>query len=114
MGDDRTGTSIDGEWVRINGDKWNQIRRILVFAFIYKGAPNWGATDALVTMKIPGQPPVEVKVCEEGGKNKACAIALLENSNGSVRMSREVQFFNGHRDMDEAYSWGMRWTAGRK
>ncbi len=114
MGDEKTGTSIDGEWIRINGNKWDQIRRILVFAFIYKGAPNWEATDAVVTLKIPGQPPVEVKVSEEGGTKKTCAIALLENANGSARMSREVRFFDGHRDMDEAYSWGLRWTAGRK
>jgi tellurite resistance protein TerA len=114
MGDDRTGTSIDGEWLRINGVEWNQIRRILVFAFIYDGVPNWKATDAVVTLSIPGQPPVEVRVSEEGGSKEHCAIALLENHNGSVRMSREVRFFHGHEEMDRGYSWGLRWRSGRK
>ena len=35
MGDDRTGSVADGEWLRINGQQWNKIERILIFAFIY-------------------------------------------------------------------------------
>jgi len=41
-----------------------------------------------------------------------CAVALLENMNGAVSVRREVRFFKGHEDVDKAYHWGMRWTAG--
>jgi tellurite resistance protein TerA len=114
MGDDRTGASQDGEWLRINGHQWSQIRRVLVFALIYEGAPNWQATDGVVTLHVPGQPPIEVRVSEEGGKLPACAIALLENDQGRARVSRQVRFFSSQKPMDEAYRWGLRWTAGRK
>jgi tellurite resistance protein TerA len=114
MGDDRTGSVSDGEWLRINGKEWRQIRRVLVYAFIYEGAPNWQATDGVITLYIPCEAPIEVRLSEEGGSKGMCAIALLENVGGSVRVNRKVEFFKGHSDMDKAFGWGMRWAAGSK
>ncbi|OXJ11817.1 TerD family protein [Burkholderia sp. AU6039] len=114
MGDDRTGSVADGEWLRINGQQWNKIERILIFAFIYDGAPNWKATDGVVTIFVPGQSEIEVRMNEEGGRHGMCAIALLENVNGAVKVSRRVDFHPGHEEMDRAYGWGMRWKAGSK
>ncbi|WP_339407584.1 TerD family protein [Pseudomonas helleri] len=114
MGDDRTGAVSDGEWLRINGKEWRKMRRVLVYAFIYEGAPNWQATDGVITLYIPGEPPIEVRLSEEGGTKGMCAIALLENVGGSVKVNRKVEFFKGHSDMDKAYNWGMRWSAGSK
>lgn len=113
-GDDRTGAVSDGEWLHINGKHWADIRRILVFAFIYDGAPNWRATDGVVTIHIPKQPSIEVRLNEEGGRLGMCAIAVLENVGGSVKVSRRVDFHTGHSAMDKAYDWGMRWSAGSK
>ncbi|WP_445769180.1 TerD family protein [Rheinheimera sp.] len=114
MADDRTGSSVDGEWLRINGSHWREVKRILVFAFIYDGAPNWHSTDGVITIYVPDQGPVEVRLSEEGGQMGMCAIALLENINGTVRVNREVRFFSGHEKMDRAFGWGMRWRAGSK
>lgn len=114
MGDDRTGAVSDGEWLHINGKHWGDIRRVLVFAFIYEGAPNWRETDGVVTIYVPGQPPIEVRLNEEGGRLGMCAIALLENVAGGVKVSRRVDFHKGHSVMDKAYGWGMRWSAGSK
>ncbi|WP_095163193.1 TerD family protein [Pseudomonas sp. Irchel 3F5] len=114
MGDDRTGSVAGGEWLHINGRKWSDIRRILIFAFIYDGAPNWRATDGVVTIFVPGQPEIEVRLNEEGGSLGMCAIAMLENDNGAVKVSRRVDFHSRHREMDKAYHWGMQWTAGSK
>ncbi|WP_277964281.1 TerD family protein [Pseudomonas sp. RIT-To-2] len=114
MGDDRTGSVAGGEWLHINGKKWSEIRRILVYAFIYDGAPNWKETDGVVTIHVPGQPEIEVRLNEEGGRLGMCAIALLENDNGAVKVTRRVDFHKGHEPMDKAYGWGMRWSAGSK
>jgi tellurite resistance protein TerA len=114
MGDDRTGSVEGGEWLHINGKKWSEMRRILIFAFIYEGAPNWRETGGVVTVQIPGQPDIEVRLNEEGGRYGMCAIAMLENDGGAVKVSRKVDFHTGHRDMDKAYGWGMRWSAGSK
>ncbi|MFD2641339.1 TerD family protein [Pseudomonas japonica] len=114
MGDDRTGSAVGGEWLHINGQQWSRIKRILIFAYIYDGAPNWKATDGVVTIHVPGQTDIEVRMNEEGGRHGMCAIALLENVGGAARVSRQVDFHNGHQDLDRAYGWGMRWRAGSK
>ncbi|VVO16749.1 TerD family protein [Pseudomonas fluorescens] len=114
MGDDRTGSVAGGEWLHINGTKWSEVRRILIYAFIYEGAPNWKETDGVVTIYIPGQPDIEVRLNEEGGRDGMCAIAMLENVNGAVKVSRRVDFHRGHSAVDKAYSWGMSWKSGSK
>jgi len=114
MGDDRTGSVTDGEWLHINGQQWHHLKRVLVYAFIYEGVPDWKTTDGVVTVHAPGQPPIEVRMNEEGGNHGMCAIALFENIGGTVKVSRLVKFYKGHEDMDRAHSWGLRWTAGSK
>ncbi len=113
-GDDRTGSVAGGEWMRINGGHWNDIRRILVFAFIYEGIPNWAQTDGVVTLYVPEQPPIEIPMSEGSNRLGMCAVALLENIGGSVQVSRENRYFSGHRDMDRAYNWGLAYQAGSK
>lgn len=114
LGDDRTGAVSDGEWLEINGDRWSDIKRVLVYAFIYEGAPNWQETDGVVRILIPGQPEVEVRMNEFGDTRGMCAVATLENHGNQVRVCREVTFYNGHKEMDNNYSWGFRWKAGSK
>ena len=113
-GDDRTGDVSEGEWIHVNGRRFDEIRRILFFAFIYDGAPNWRSTDGVVTVSMPGQPPVEVRLDEGNDLYTMCAVALVENVQGEMRISREVRYFKGHRDMDRAYGWGLNWVAGSK
>jgi tellurite resistance protein TerA len=114
QGDDRTGAVSEGEWLHINGGKWDEIEAILVFAFIYEGAPNWDSTDGVVTMTLPDQPPIETKLTD-GHKNKGmCAIANLKNKNGTIEVERVNQYFGGHEDMDRAHGWGFRWKSGSK
>ncbi|KZK79079.1 General stress protein 16U [Pseudovibrio sp. W64] len=113
-GDDRTGAATDGEWLEINGEQWNKLRRVLVYAFIYEGAPDWRETDGAIRILVPDQPEIEVRMNEHGSRDGMCAVALLENVGGQVQVNREVQFFKGHRQMDDAYGWGMRWVSGRK
>ncbi|MCQ4319028.1 TerD family protein [Stutzerimonas stutzeri] len=114
MGDDRTGSVSDGEWLHINGDRWSEIKRIAVFAFIYQGAPNWAATDGVVTLFAPNQAPIEVRVSEEGGQLGCCCIALLENVDGDVKVTRRVDFHGDQEKLDKAYQWGMSWRVGSK
>jgi tellurite resistance protein TerA len=112
--DDRSGASTDGEWIRVNGRYFSNIKRLLVFAFIYEGAPNWAQTDGVVTLAVPGEAPVEVRMTEGSGNSRMCAVALVENVNGAMRISREVQYFRGHDYMDKAFGWGLSWSAGSK
>lgn len=114
-GDDRSGTNVDGEDLIINLAHADQIRRVLVFACIYEGAPNFDAAQGVVTLSPASGPSIEVRLDEQGGKARMCAIAMLEGGSGGLSVRREVRYFDGgQRLIDEAYGWGMQWARGRK
>ena len=111
-GDDRTGGG--GENMAINLDHLADLRRVLVFAFIYDGVPAWDQADGVVTLYPQGAAPIEVKLDESSG-SRMCAIALLENRGGALSVQREVRYIEGAQDaLDRAYGWGMDWARGRK
>ncbi len=111
-GDDRRGGG--GENMTINLDRLSEIRRILVFAFIYEGVPAWDKADGVVTIYPQGAAPIEVRLDESSG-SRMCALALLENRGGQLHVNREVRYINGAQDvLDRTYGWGMDWTPGRK
>ncbi len=112
--DDRTGTRAEGENLRINGQHWDQIKRVLIYAFIYEGAPNWAEADAAITLRIPEQPEIEVRLDSHRPDRPMCAIALLENDRGAIKVTKLVEYYRGHLDMDRAYSWGLQWVPGSK
>ncbi len=113
MGDDRTGAVSQGEFIRVNGQRLDKIRRILFYAFIYEGAARWDQAGGMVKIKQAGTPDIEIQLDDHSNKGM-CALALFENKGSSLRVSKEVQFFQGHEEMDKAYHWGLRWTAGSK
>lgn len=114
QGDDRTGSQSDGEWMHINGQKFDKIEEILIFTFIYEGVPNWNATDAIVTIHIPGQAEIQTSLTEGSSTLPMCAIAKISNHGGDVRIERINRYFRGHKEMDEAFGWGFNWVAGSK
>ncbi|WP_312272786.1 TerD family protein [Pseudescherichia sp.] len=114
QGDDRTGEVSDGEWLHINGREWKHIREVLIYAFIYEGVPSWDKTDGVVTIHIPDQPPIETRLTEGENRRTLCAIARLVNENGAIKVERINQYFKGQNDMDQAFGWGFRWSAGSK
>lgn len=114
-GDDRTGAVEGGENLRINGGKIDQIRRVLVYTFIYEGAADWQTANGVVTLRYPGNEDLIVRMDEYNNSRKMCAIALLENDGGGgFTVEKQVRFFQGHSQMDQAFGWGLRWVPGRK
>lgn len=114
-GDDRSGTNSGGENLFINLAHTDKIVRILVFALIYEGVPNWAAADALVTLYPADGPEVEVRLDEAENGARICAIAQLENSGGQLAVRREIKYVAGSQSaLDKAYGWGMNWTGARK
>lgn len=114
MGDDRTGDSASGEFLHINGDQWSVFKRVLIFAFIYEGAPNWAQANGYVTIKMPGQPELEARMDSHEANKGMCAIALLENDGGAIKATKIVEYFPGHSEMDQRFGFGFQWKAGSK
>lgn len=112
--DDRSGQSVGGETLRINGRYWQEFRRILIYTFIYEGVPNWSHVDAVITIKSKDQPDIEVRLDSYRNDQFLCAIAMLENINNQVRVTKLIDYFSGHQQMDNAYGWGLNYVAGSK
>ncbi|CAO5172309.1 tellurite resistance protein TerA [Frankia sp. AiPs1] len=112
--DDRTGAAVGGENLYINLNQIAQIRRVLVFAFIYEGVASFDQADAVVTLTPAQGAPIEVRLDEQAGGARMCAIALLTNTGNDFSVSREIRYVSGHRELDQAYGWGLNWSAGRK
>jgi tellurite resistance protein TerA len=114
-GDDRSGSVAGGENLFIDLTQAASIRRILVFALIYEGAANWAAASGVATLFPASGPSVTINLDDPRDGARICAIAQLIGEAGGLTVKREVNYINGgQRALDEAYGWGMRWTAGRK
>ncbi|MEU7139712.1 Tellurium resistance [Nocardia sp. NPDC046473] len=114
-GDDRTGTATGGENMHINLARPELFRRVLIFAFIYEGVPNWGAADGVVTLFPTAGPQIKVRLDSPVDGARSCAIALLQNQGSGITVHREVHYINGaQKEIDEAYRWGMNWHSARK
>lgn len=114
LGDDRTGEASEGEFLHINGDEWAKIKQVLVYAFIYEGVPNWAAADGVITIKAADQPELVVRLDSPNKSDAMCAIAQIDNDGGTVKVTKLVEYFPGHKQMDSAHGWGFRWTRGSK
>ncbi|MCO7219380.1 hypothetical protein [Klenkia sp. PcliD-1-E] len=114
-GDDRSGAVSGGENLFVDLRYAAHIRRVLVFAYIYEGVPNWAAAQALVTLTPPDGPQIEVALDEPRNGAMTCAVAQLMPSAGDLSVHREVRYVDGAQPhLDAAYGWGIRWSAGRK
>lgn len=113
--DDRTGSVVTGENIKINGKKFSELKRVLVYTFIYGGVANWSEIDGEVTIKQPGSQDIIVRLNEPDSGKSECAIIAIDNvGNGKLKVTRLVQYFSRHKEIDDAYNWGFRWVAGKK
>lgn len=113
--DDRSGESLDGENLFINGEKITQISKILVYTFIYDGVPNWAQTDGIITIKPSKGENIIIRMDEHNDAKKLCALAMIENiQDQTFKIDRIIKYFERQSELDAAYNWGLRWKPGRK
>lgn len=115
-GDDKTGDagSKDNEHICINGAQWPAIKRVLVYAYIYDGVPDWATVKPRITISVPGEKPFIAAPGAHDGQLPICAIAGLENSRNGIKMTNYTEYFAGHAEMDRAFGFGIPWADGKK
>lgn len=114
MGDERKGTGVQGEIIRINGARWSEISRILFYAMIFDGPPNWSQASARCVLRVPDQMPISVKLDQNANDKRACSIAMVENVGGHLVVQKRVETFRNPKELDQHYNWGLRWSVGTK
>ncbi|MGN6605968.1 MAG: TerD family protein [Jatrophihabitans sp.] len=113
--DDRSGANTEGENLFIDLAYADQVKRVLVFAFIYEGAANWADARGVVTLFPAQGPQIEIHLDDPRDGARTCAIAMLQGGGGTLSVDRQVNYINGgQRLLDQTYGWGMNWTPGRK
>jgi len=112
--DDRSGSSSDGENLFINLEHFSEIKRILVYSFIYEGAPSWAKAKGVITIYPVAGTPIEVQLDDTREGLGMCGIAMIENDNGNLKIQRVVQYFDGHQTLDRAFGFGLSWVSGSK
>jgi tellurite resistance protein TerA len=113
--DDRTGARAgDDEFLRINGAHWSTFKRVLIYAYVYTGASTWADVAPDVTLKITGHPDLHVRPNMGGPDLAVCAIALIEQIRGGLKLTNLTQYFPGQAEMDRAFGFGIRWRDGTK
>jgi uncharacterized protein involved in tellurium resistance len=113
--DDRSGTVLTGENLKINGKKMDELKRILVYSYIYDGVAQWAQIDGVITIKQPNKPDIIVRLDASGSEEGTCAIVSIENDgNGKMKVSRVVKYFTNRDAMDKDFGWGFSWHTGTK
>lgn len=113
-GDDRGAAAGSGENIIVNPQGLQDLKRMVIYCFIYDGAARWQETNAVVTVKVPGSPEIEVQMGSQASLNKFCAIAEILFTRDSIGVRKLVTFHTSHGQCDTAYNWGLQWTAGSK
>lgn len=114
-GDERTGDTegIDEKMV-INGAKWDQIKRVLFYMYIYQGAPDWRTVLPEIEIDIPGKQDLKMSPHAKKPELVMCAVGMVKNENGDLRLTNFSEYFPGHAEMDRAYGFGLEWEDGSK
>jgi tellurite resistance protein TerA len=73
--------------------------------------PNWEETDAVVTLTIPGQPTLELRLDSRRNDQRMCALVMLEDQSDNIKVTKLVEHVADHRCLDQAYGLGLRWVA---
>ncbi|SCK33956.1 tellurite resistance protein TerA [Streptomyces sp. AmelKG-E11A] len=113
-GDDRFGSGT-GETLFVNLDQREEIKRLLIFVYIYDQTPAFDRTHAIVTLYPSSGPRIEIGLDERAPQARSCAVFSLENVKDELIVRREVKFVYGFQaELDRLYGWGLQWGRGYK
>ncbi|MDG6300321.1 stress protein [Glaesserella parasuis] len=113
-GDDRSGSSKGGENILVNPKGIQDLRRLVVYCFIYDGVANWAQSDAVVTVKVPNQPEIVVEMGKQSDQRTFCAIASIDFIGSQMSVRKDINFFRRHAECSQYYNWGFEFSAGAK
>jgi tellurite resistance protein TerA len=114
-GDERTGDAEgDDEYIIVNGKKWPEIARLIIYVYIYDGAPNWAKIKPQIHVRVPDETPMIVTPRLSREELNVCVIAEMENVRNGIKLTNHTEYFPGHAEMDRAFGFGIEWADGQK
>ncbi|MGI2908981.1 tellurium resistance protein TerA [Tolypothrix sp. VBCCA 56010] len=110
--DDRTGAASDGENMFIY--RPDTIKRVMFFALIYQGAPDFGSVGGRMLFKVSNGEEIYLELNNPDKNRPLCAAAMVSNLGSQVTILKEEKYFGGHKEADDYYRFGFNWVAGSK
>ena len=113
-GDERTGDAAgDDEVLSVNGDYWSEVKRMLIYAYVYQGPTMWSEIEPKLTIRFQDH-QIRVSVDADLRDMNICALVLLENHKEGIQATNISEYFPAHPAMDRAFGFGLKWAAGEK
>jgi len=110
--DDRSGADSDGENLYIL--RPDLIEKVMVFAFIYEGATNFGNVNGRLILHERDGSETLIRLDSPSGSGSFCAICLISRTPVGIDIVKETRYFRGHKEASEAYGFSFNWTRGSK
>ncbi|MEH2256302.1 TerD family protein [Nostoc sp.] len=110
--DDRTGAAANGENIYIF--RPDLIKRVMFFAFIYQGTPDFKSVHGRIFFKISNGEEVFLELNNPDSNRRFCAAAMIKTIKSEVIITKEEKYFLGHEQASKNYRFGIDWTAGSK
>ncbi len=114
QGDDRGATETSSERIYVNPKGLKDIKKLYVYAFIWRGVPHWYKTDAKLEIKVGGQSCVLVNLDQTEQKERFCVAAEISTNGNMLEVKKLSTFHKNHSACDSAYGWNFKWTSGTK
>ncbi|MEC7028491.1 MAG: Tellurium resistance protein TerA, partial [Pseudomonadota bacterium] len=102
------------EVILLNGAKWPDFKRILVYLYIYDGATDWAEIRPQVQIRVPGESPLIVNLHTYRSELALCSVAELVNVRNGIKLTNHTEYYPGHAEMDRAFGYGLQWDDGQK
>jgi uncharacterized protein involved in tellurium resistance/tellurite resistance protein len=106
--------SLYEETLRLDGNQWNNIRRILFYASILEGNSPWDALDGQIKLSTPGQPDITADVITNEKSGPVIPLLLLENRSDQLRVSLPGGCYDSHVSLDTAFGFQLGWQNSRE
>jgi tellurite resistance protein TerA len=110
--DDRSGQDVDGENLRVY--RPDQVKRLMLFALIYDGAPDFKSVGATLTITDAHGGVTVVHLDNPDANRTFCAICTVTNTGSTLEIRKEEQYFRGAHEADGYFQFGFQWKAGQK
>lgn len=110
--DDRSGNAIDGENLFIM--RPDQIRRVMIFTFIYEGAGNFSDVNGRMLLRDAVGNEITIHLDSPDASKIFCAVCLLSHTGNTLEIVKEERYFKDHAQADGHYHFGFQWKAGSK
>ena len=114
-GDEQTGDAAGhDEYILVNGKHWDEVKRVLVYIYIYEGAARWSDINPQIILDVPGEDDLVVTLGAHDDALALCAVGGLESVRGGIKLTNYTEYFPGHYEMDRAFGFGLEWGDGHK